>query len=432
MGKPVIDTHRGDSVFRRDRAGKVLAYRGGAAGDAAGANSSNARTSGRGRDRHKSQRVWQMEKEIKPEQLVGTDTEPRQTGGGGDKTKKTTKSPFLVIFDFDWSLINENSDIWILRQLIPEQENDLRKIMKTVHFTDAMHEGMRRVHEAGISKERLIETLRKIPFFASMREAVFAMKEKGHRIYILSDANTEFIDAILSGYPGLKDCFVKVYSNIGHFDDNGRLHIKYYHQSSHGCSSPCPKNLCKGVVLDEILEKEGMRRRSGARREEKSYGGGGERRVVYIGDGGNDVCPAMRLDSIDYVFARSGFRLSKALTKSKPAAKVLMWSNGDEAKAHFDSVVLGAPDVHTSKPQLQQQQQGSRKEEQQRMSSECTRASSIVRTLQARVKDYSFLVCGIHPSLLKFIRGTLSSSSSSSSPSMQSTKGGEDGSGREG
>jgi len=145
---------------------------------------------------------------------------------------------------------------------------------------------------------------------------------------------------------------------------------------------------------------------------------------------GNDVCPAMRLDSIDYVFARSGFRLSKALTKSKPAAKVLMWSNGDEAKAHFDSVVLGAPDVHTSKPQ-QQQQQGSRKEEQQRMSSECTRASSIVRTLQARVKDYSFLVCGIHPSLLKFIRGTLSSSSSSS-PSMQSTKGGEDGSGREG
>jgi len=51
MGKPVIDTHRGDSVFRRDRAGKVLAYRGGAAGDAAGANSSNARTSGRGRGR---------------------------------------------------------------------------------------------------------------------------------------------------------------------------------------------------------------------------------------------------------------------------------------------------------------------------------------------------------------------------------------------
>jgi len=37
-------------VFRRDRAGKVLAYRGGAAGDAAGANSSNARTSGRGRE----------------------------------------------------------------------------------------------------------------------------------------------------------------------------------------------------------------------------------------------------------------------------------------------------------------------------------------------------------------------------------------------
>jgi len=49
MGKPVIESHRGDSVFRRDRTGKVLAYRGGAAGDAAAANSSNARATGRGR-----------------------------------------------------------------------------------------------------------------------------------------------------------------------------------------------------------------------------------------------------------------------------------------------------------------------------------------------------------------------------------------------
>jgi len=50
MGKPVIESHRGDSVFRRDRTGKVLAYRGGAAGDAAAANSSNARATGRGRE----------------------------------------------------------------------------------------------------------------------------------------------------------------------------------------------------------------------------------------------------------------------------------------------------------------------------------------------------------------------------------------------
>jgi len=71
MGKPVIDTHRGDSVFRRDRAGKVLAYRGGAAGDAAGANSSNARTSGRGRGSSRiKQRRSRKRKNVTTSKLV--------------------------------------------------------------------------------------------------------------------------------------------------------------------------------------------------------------------------------------------------------------------------------------------------------------------------------------------------------------------------
>ena len=37
----------------------------------------------------------------------------------------------MVVWDFDWSLINENSDTWILEQLAPALLTDLKKLQQT-------------------------------------------------------------------------------------------------------------------------------------------------------------------------------------------------------------------------------------------------------------------------------------------------------------
>jgi len=92
MGKPVIESHRGDSVFRRDRTGKVLAYRGGAAGDAAAANSSNARATGRGRE----QFLLMNENENKHEMKNVAKRGAFILFEGIDRCGKTTQSKMLT------------------------------------------------------------------------------------------------------------------------------------------------------------------------------------------------------------------------------------------------------------------------------------------------------------------------------------------------
>lgn len=62
-------------------------------------------------------------------------------------------------------------------------------------------------------------------------------------------------------------------SNPARFDDEGRLHIEAFHQH-HGCPL-CPSNLCKGLVLSELLHSHD--------------------RVAYVGDGAGDFCPGCDL-----------------------------------------------------------------------------------------------------------------------------------------
>ena len=63
---------------------------------------------------------------------------------------------------------------------------------------------------------------------------------------ILSDANQFFIEKILEHH-GLLGCFSKIYTNPSFVDEEGRLRILPYYDSTlspHGCSL-CPSNLCK-------------------------------------------------------------------------------------------------------------------------------------------------------------------------------------------
>jgi hypothetical protein len=64
----------------------------------------------------------------------------------------------------------------------------------------------------------------------------------------------------------------------------------------------------------------------------------GYRRVVFAGDGANDVCPALALGAGDVVLAREGYALAKYLAAAqqegsalqRPAAQVRLWSSHEQ------------------------------------------------------------------------------------------------------
>ena len=89
----------------------------------------------------------------------------------------------------------------------------------------------------------------------------------------------------------------------------------------HSCEL-CPLNLCKGKVLLEW-------------QEELNNGNdmANEWKVVYVGDGRGDLCPALNLQENDLVFVRKKYGLEKALIerseqqKPSPKAKLVYWND---------------------------------------------------------------------------------------------------------
>jgi pyridoxal phosphate phosphatase PHOSPHO2 len=148
-------------------------------------------------------------------------------------------------------------------------------------------------------------------------------------IYIISDANTVFIDLILQSHK-LDHCFEQVITNPAEFDVAGKLSIiqrqeflnKQHSLSGHGCKQ-CPVNLCKGFELDILVGTPQSRKVS---------------RVIYAGDGENDLCPILRLHSHDFALIRSGHSLDACL-RDKPEirqqirAKIIPWATGNDLLA---------------------------------------------------------------------------------------------------
>ena len=57
---------------------------------------------------------------------------------GGNKNKMEVESQFMVLFDFDWSLIDENSDTFIVEALDKETYKRFPEFRKNLHWTEVM------------------------------------------------------------------------------------------------------------------------------------------------------------------------------------------------------------------------------------------------------------------------------------------------------
>lgn len=210
----------------------------------------------------------------------------------------------LVVFDFDHSFIEDNTDTWIMKvrpQLILKQRGP------SECWTDYMGYVFDQIHRAGCTKEELLEFVSRLEPFPGLNDALEAIKMSGSKAIIVSDSNSVFIEAILQTQ-GLRHYFSDVITNPAHFDEAGRLRIQRCHAHSCPRCSRSP-NMCKGTLLAEYLSANGP------------YS-----HVVYVGDGQGDVCPSLALQSKDVVLARRDYTLAQALgtsTKLKATLQVI-------------------------------------------------------------------------------------------------------------
>lgn len=232
-------------------------------------------------------------------------------------------SSIVVVFDFDRTLLEADSDDWVVREMgLTVLFQQLRRSMP---WTDLMNRMMEELHANMITINDITQCLKRAPMHPRAVAAVKSAHALGCDLKIISDANQFFIETILKHY-GIFECFSEIITNPTLVDQEGRLRISPYHDynvSPHGCDL-CPRNMCKGLVMNQIrsLEK------------------GSERPIyIYLGDGKGDYCPTIKLKDVDYGMPRKGYYLWEHIgaDPSVTKAEVHGWTSYEE----FEEILLG-------------------------------------------------------------------------------------------
>ncbi|XP_051150183.1 thiamine phosphate phosphatase-like protein [Andrographis paniculata] len=218
----------------------------------------------------------------------------------------------VIIFDFDRTLIDDDSDQWVLTNMdLTDHFNQLRDTLPWNSLMDAM---LKELYLRGKTVQDIAECLKSVPLHPHIIAAIRSAHALGCDLKVASDSNSFYIKTILEHH-GIYSCFSEIITNPVS-TDGGRLRIFPYQDASspHGCDL-CPPNLCKGGVIKQI---------------QASMLDGPSKRLIYIGDGKNDLCPTLTLVEGDFVMPRKNYSLWKHILKNLRLvkAKVCEWNDG--------------------------------------------------------------------------------------------------------
>ncbi|KAK6148704.1 hypothetical protein DH2020_016229 [Rehmannia glutinosa] len=222
----------------------------------------------------------------------------------------------VVVFDFDKTIIELDSDNWVVDEL---GATDLfNELLPTMPWNLLMDRMMKELHAQGKTIEEIKDVLRRAPIHPRIVPAIKKAHALGCDLRILSDANMFFIETIID-HLGIKNCFSEINTNPSYVDNEGRLRISPYvdfQSSPHGCNR-CPPNMCKGMIIERIqasLAKEG------------------KKRMIYLGDGIGDFCPSLKLGEADFMMPRKDFPVWDLICENRALlrAEIHEWTDGDE------------------------------------------------------------------------------------------------------
>ncbi|XP_017472468.1 PREDICTED: probable phosphatase phospho2 [Rhagoletis zephyria] len=227
----------------------------------------------------------------------------------------------LVAFDFDCTVVDDNTDT-VVRDLLPADKFPSDTIIHKQGWQEYMAEVFRRLHKLCYSPQSIREKIRcipEVPGFVRLLKRLHQAPEKKYDLIIISDSNTIFITEWLEAH-GLANCFESIFTNPAHFDSDGLLHVRPYHHQTECKLSAA--NLCKGMILEHYVAKRNLR-------DNTHY-----ERIIYVGDGHNDLYPILKLRHGDIACPRRDFALHKKITthrdKMDIRADVVNWKSGFE------------------------------------------------------------------------------------------------------
>lgn len=221
----------------------------------------------------------------------------------------------LTALDFDQTIIQQDSYLAVSRLL--SQGLAREEVPNKGWMIYVKHVLKMLLQQEQVDAKAIGQRVRRLPPVPGMMRLLRQLSNvPGMDLCVMSDSNCFFISEWLDAH-GLSNMFHQIYTNPATVLEGGELLVTPYENQTN-CDK-CPINLCKGGIMRCIIA-------------DATY-----RRIVYVGDGHNDLCPILQLGVEDVACVRRGFVLHSMLPtfRRRLCCRVVTWRDGHELLEHL-------------------------------------------------------------------------------------------------
>jgi 2,3-diketo-5-methylthio-1-phosphopentane phosphatase len=223
---------------------------------------------------------------------------------------------YLLIFDFDKTIINNDLEHEITKEFLPEiykeKNGNLYTVKNWIPFNNYLYNQMKQKNKTIIDIKNKIKSLELSPNFNELFNFIKDNK-KNFECMIFSASNKYAIKCVLKDKK-IFDLFSLIVGNEAEENNENLIVVKSIGYLN--CND-CNPALCKTLVFNEYFKEN----------EKKKYD-----KIIFICDGYNDYCLSKNLSENDVVFVRKNFGLDNILNdeekKKKIKCNIKFWENG--------------------------------------------------------------------------------------------------------
>ena len=235
-------------------------------------------------------------------------------------SSESTSKKFHVIFDFDGTIIDKDSEDELLKNIFSKEEYDITmKKLDDLEFFEGFNYYFKRMKDLNLTLKDIDFNLQKIKLSPKINELFEYLRRNRHNfeIIICSSGIDYSIKYILeqNGFLDLIDEFICTKGYIGDEKSDKLINVPL-NQFPNSCDL-CGPNQCKSTELQKYLKNKKFEK------------------ILFVCDGSNDYCPSKKiLKKGDIVFPRIGNSLYKKLFdedyKKELSCNIFPWKSGDE------------------------------------------------------------------------------------------------------
>ena len=227
----------------------------------------------------------------------------------------------LMIFDMDQTILDLDTEFSCVEKyapdLVKEMNGDLYVKDHWIEFNNYLY---KRMKNNKVTWEQISQYYKGMKLSPNFEELFNYIKDNSSKYdcIIISGNNDIVINLVLESH-NLKNLFKKVLCNKSYLDKENYIKIESINEKYELCKD-CSPFLCKSLIFEDYLK---------GNNNTASYD-----KILYFGDGGNDLCLSKKLSEKDYLFPRKNYTLYKKLfnmnIKNEIKAKIFPWENGHE------------------------------------------------------------------------------------------------------